>query len=130
MPDEETNQDISISVADFVATIEIRRPPYNFFDSDLIRQIADVLEALDENPECRSVVLASQGKAFCAGANFGDGSTITPDGDVAGQGIGAPRAMSISRQSGCSVRKSRSSARSMARRWAAGSAWPWCPTSG
>lgn len=86
MPDEDTKQDITISVADFVATIEIRRPPYNFFDSDLIRQIADALEALDENPECRSVVLASQGKAFCAGANFGDGSTITPDGDVAGQG--------------------------------------------
>ncbi len=85
MPDEETSQDISVEIADFVATIEIQRPPYNFFDYDLIRQIANALDELDENPECRTVVLASQGKAFCAGANFGDGSTITRDGDVAGQ---------------------------------------------
>jgi len=86
MPDEKTQQDISVETEDFVATIEIQRPPYNFFDYDLILQIADALEALDENPECRSVVLAAQGKAFCAGANFGDGSAIGRDGDVAGQG--------------------------------------------
>lgn len=85
MPDEKTKQDISVEIADFVATIEIQRPPYNFFDFDLIQQIADALEALDNNADCRAVVLASQGKAFCAGANFGDGSTVTRDGDVAGQ---------------------------------------------
>ncbi len=85
MPDKKTKQDISVEIADFVATIEIQRPPYNFFDYDLIQQIADALEELDENADCRAVVLASQGKAFCAGANFGDGSTVTRDGDVAGQ---------------------------------------------
>ncbi len=85
MPDEENSKDIAVEIADFVATIEIQRPPYNFFDYDLIQQIADALEELDKNPDCRAVVLTSQGKAFCAGANFGDGSTITRDGDVAGQ---------------------------------------------
>jgi enoyl-CoA hydratase/carnithine racemase len=85
MPDEEKGQDISVEVADFVATIEIQRPPYNFFDYDLILQIAEAMEGLDANPDCRAIVLASQGKAFCAGANFGDGSTVTRDGDVAGQ---------------------------------------------
>lgn len=86
MPDESTKLDISVEIKDFVATIEIQRPPHNFFDYVLIQQIADALEALDENDECRSVVLASQGKSFCAGANFGDGSRIGRDGDVAGQG--------------------------------------------
>lgn len=85
MADEEVKLDIGVDISDCVATIEIRRPPYNFFDYDLIQQIADALEALDENPACRAVVLASQGKAFCAGADFGDGSTVTRDGDVAGQ---------------------------------------------
>lgn len=84
MPQEEQPRDIGIEISDFVATIEIQRPPYNFFDYSLIQQIADTLDSLDDNPECRSVVLASQGKAFCAGANFGDGSTVTRDGDVAG----------------------------------------------
>ena len=38
----------------------------------LINQIADALEEFDNNIEIRASVLAAQGKAFCAGANFGD----------------------------------------------------------
>src|SRR5262245_40918089 len=59
-----------------VATIEIRRPPHNFFDIDLIRQIADACEALDNDAGCRAIVLAAQGTAFCAGAKLGDGADI------------------------------------------------------
>src|SRR5262252_4554956 len=73
-------KDIGVEKSGLVALIEIRRPPNNFFDVSLIHQIAEALEALDEDPGCRAVVLASQGKAFCAGANFGDGSRLTPDG--------------------------------------------------
>ena len=63
--------DISVKVEDYVATIEIQRPPNNFFDFILIGQIADAFEELDESNDCRSIVLCSQGKHFCAGANFG-----------------------------------------------------------
>src|SRR3954451_10709430 len=73
-------KDIGVEKQGRVALVEIRRPPNNFFDIALIQQIADALEALDEDIECRSVVLASQGKAFCAGANFGDGSALSADG--------------------------------------------------
>src|SRR5271163_2331673 len=55
---------------DYVATVEIRRPPHNYFDDALIRSLADAFETLDRNPECRAIVLASEGKSFCAGANF------------------------------------------------------------
>jgi len=65
--------DIEVSLSDYVATVEIQRPPYNFFDRALIRQIADAFESLDADPLCRAILLASQGKAFCAGANFGSG---------------------------------------------------------
>jgi enoyl-CoA hydratase/carnithine racemase len=37
----------------------------------LIGEIASAYEALDKSDECRAIVLASQGKSFCAGANFG-----------------------------------------------------------
>ena len=67
------DKDIGVDLAGFVATIEIRRPPHNFFDVALINQIADALDALDADARCRAVVLAAQGKSFCAGANFGDG---------------------------------------------------------
>ncbi|MFI5308424.1 MAG: enoyl-CoA hydratase/isomerase family protein [Polyangiales bacterium] len=55
---------------DFVATLEIARPPDNYFDRALVASIADALEALDREPSCRVAVLCSQGKHFCAGANF------------------------------------------------------------
>jgi enoyl-CoA hydratase/carnithine racemase len=55
---------------DFVAVAEIRRPPNNFFDQALIASLADAFEALDAEPRCRAAVLASEGKHFCAGADF------------------------------------------------------------
>jgi enoyl-CoA hydratase/carnithine racemase len=54
----------------------MRRPPHNFFDIDLIRQLADACEALDQEPACRAIVLAAQGTAFCAGAKLGGGADI------------------------------------------------------
>jgi enoyl-CoA hydratase/carnithine racemase len=64
--------DIGVEVHDHVGLIEIRRPPLNFFDISLINQIADALDQFDNNIEIRASVLAAQGKAFCAGANFND----------------------------------------------------------
>lgn len=54
-----------------VALVEIRRPPHNFFDAALIAALADAFEALDRERECRALVLASEGRSFCAGADFG-----------------------------------------------------------
>lgn len=62
-----------------VAVVEIQRPPHNFFDVDLIDAIADAYETLDERPECRAIVLAAQGKNFCAGANFSGGGGAARD---------------------------------------------------
>jgi enoyl-CoA hydratase/carnithine racemase len=69
-------KDIGVELKDMVATIEIRRPPHNFFDIELIRQIADACEALDKEAGCRALVLAAQGTAFCAGAKLGGGADI------------------------------------------------------
>src|SRR5271163_3296577 len=67
-----TYKDIGVEKIGHVGLIEIRRPPLNFFDISLINQIADALEEFDSDIEIRSSVLAAQGKAFCAGANFKD----------------------------------------------------------
>ena len=64
--------EIGVEKHGHVGLIEIRRPPLNFFDVTLINQIADALEEFDRDIEIRSSVLAAQGKAFCAGANFSD----------------------------------------------------------
>jgi enoyl-CoA hydratase/carnithine racemase len=62
--------DVSITRGGHVATVEMRRPPNNFFDVGLITEIADAYSHLDEDVECRAIVLCGQGKHFCAGADF------------------------------------------------------------
>ena len=72
--------DLGISLAGHVATVELRRPPHNFFDVGLITQIADTYEALDREADCRAIVLCAQGKNFCAGADFGGGDAAKVTG--------------------------------------------------
>ena len=62
--------DISVDIADFVATVELHRPPHNYFDFVLIRDLADAFDALDADNKCRAILLAAEGRSFCAGANF------------------------------------------------------------
>ncbi len=64
--------DVAVTdLGEFVTLLEIQRGPNNFFDHDLIRTLADIADELDEDNNCRAIVLASEGKHFCAGANFG-----------------------------------------------------------
>lgn len=62
--------DISVRLEGHVALIEIHRPPHNHFDAKLIEDLAGAFEETDKNHECRAIVLASEGKSFCAGADF------------------------------------------------------------
>ncbi len=62
--------DVTVDIAGNVAIVEIHRPPNNFFDVALIKGIADAYERLDDEVECRAVVLCAEGKHFCAGADF------------------------------------------------------------
>ena len=74
--------DVELIHSGNVTVVEIRRAPYNFFDAGLIGDIADAFEYLDEVTDCRAVVLAAQGKAFSAGANFqSDSGQALFDGD-------------------------------------------------
>jgi 2-(1,2-epoxy-1,2-dihydrophenyl)acetyl-CoA isomerase len=63
--------------ADHVATLRLHRPTNNFFSVGLIEAIADSLEALDTDDDVRAVVLAAEGKHFCAGADFSGPSEDT-----------------------------------------------------
>lgn len=67
--------DLGVALLDgHIAQCEIKRPPNNFFDYQLIKDMGDCFEDLDNNPDCRAIVLCSEGKHFCAGANFGSAS--------------------------------------------------------
>lgn len=77
--------DVSVALEEHVAWVEMHRPPHNFFDRELIGNLADAFEALDRESQCRALVLASEGKSFCAGADF------SPSGGV-GQELESARA--------------------------------------
>ncbi len=72
-----TYEHIAVDVAGHIATIEVRRGPNNFIDTDMVAEIADALEIYDRTPDVRSIVLCAEGKHFCAGADFGSRG---PDG--------------------------------------------------
>ena len=61
---------VAIELDGAVATVEIRRGPNNYFNPTLIRTLGDEFERLDADPACRAIVLCSEGRHFCAGADF------------------------------------------------------------
>lgn len=63
-----------------VATITVTRPPNNFLTTNLVRELADVLEGLAGEGGIHAAVVASEGKHFCAGRDF---ATPRAEGDEA-----------------------------------------------
>ncbi len=66
----QTFGDVAVTTEDHVAIVEIQRPPHNFFDHVLIKDLVAAFQSVDEDPDLRCIVLAAQGKNFCAGADF------------------------------------------------------------
>jgi len=65
-----TTNPVGVAVDDDrVATVELRRPPNNFLDLELLTAVVDAVLELDADPACRAVLLAAEGKHFCAGAD-------------------------------------------------------------
>ncbi len=72
--------DISFRRDDHVALLEIDRPPHNFVSVEMMRDLADALEAIDGERDLRATVLASAGKAFCAGADLASPTGVGGEG--------------------------------------------------
>ncbi|HEX7321314.1 MAG TPA: enoyl-CoA hydratase/isomerase family protein [Mycobacterium sp.] len=86
--------DVTVALAGHVALVEMHRPPNNYFDTALIRGIADAYQRLDDDPECRVIVLCAEGKHFCAGADF-SGSGVSSAADLYTQAIRLFRARTV-----------------------------------
>lgn len=69
--------DVSVSIDKHVATVVFSRPPNNHVSVDLVHELANAFDALDENKNVRALVLASDGKNFCAGADLVGGTVVS-----------------------------------------------------
>ena len=71
---------VSVEIANHIGLVKLSNPPLNFINMDLLNDLVVTLKQLDENPDCRVVVLTSEGKTFCAGADFS--SILSEDLDM------------------------------------------------
>ena len=63
---------LTVRIDDGVAVVALARPEvHNAFDEVLIAELTATLKALDADAAVRVVVLAGQGRSFCAGADLG-----------------------------------------------------------
>ncbi len=65
-----TFRDVSLTREAHVARVELHRPPHNFFDADLLADLAAAFAACDDERDCRAIVLCAEGRSFCAGTDF------------------------------------------------------------
>jgi enoyl-CoA hydratase/carnithine racemase len=79
---------VTVTVGDdHVAEVRLRRPPNNFFSFGMIDALADACEGLDADHACRAIVLAAEGKHFCAGADFSSGGDPFTAADLYGAAV-------------------------------------------
>jgi enoyl-CoA hydratase/carnithine racemase len=72
----DTGPDVTISVEGDVGIVTIRRPPHNLLTEPVLRRVADALEELGSG--ARAAVLDSEGRSFCAGADFRSSDAVDP----------------------------------------------------
>lgn len=68
--------DVTLERDGHVAKIHFSKPPHNFACPALLRQIADALYKVDNDPQLRCSVLTSEGRSFCAGADLAGDVTL------------------------------------------------------
>ena len=60
----------TVSIDSGIAELIFNKPPVNAFDSHEWRKIADQIEALGKDDEVRVIIIAAEGKGFCAGVDI------------------------------------------------------------
>jgi enoyl-CoA hydratase/carnithine racemase len=68
-------EQISLEVADNVATVTLRRPrQLNAYTVQMMHELIDALDRTDADDDVRAVIITGDGRAFCSGADLSEGS--------------------------------------------------------
>jgi enoyl-CoA hydratase len=65
-----------VNTEEFVATISISRPPANALSSGLLKELAIILDRLENDESVRVIILHGEGRFFSAGADIKEFTTI------------------------------------------------------
>ena len=69
---------LQVTVADYVATVTISRPPVNAQNNRLREEMQVVMDSLGDRVDVRAIILTGEGKAFSAGADLSERPTQEP----------------------------------------------------
>jgi enoyl-CoA hydratase/carnithine racemase len=72
----DAGHDVSVDQLGDVAIVTLRRPPHNLLTEPVLRALADAVAGL--RAVARAAVLCSEGRSFCAGADFRSGNAPDP----------------------------------------------------
>jgi enoyl-CoA hydratase/carnithine racemase len=79
-----TYEQILFAVEDGVATITLNRPgQLNAYTDRMMREVVDAIDRTDTDDDVRAVVITGSGRAFCAGADLGQGADTFDAGNAA-----------------------------------------------
>ena len=68
--------EVTVETDGHVAVVCLRRPPHNLLTEPLLRRLADAICSL--GGDTRAAVVCSEGRSFCAGADFRSGEAPDP----------------------------------------------------
>ncbi|WP_042463171.1 crotonase/enoyl-CoA hydratase family protein [Neobacillus dielmonensis] len=66
-------------VKDRILTITLCRENLNAFNQQMLNELLQVLDEADNNDDVRTIIITGEGKAFCAGADLGSGTSTFTD---------------------------------------------------
>jgi len=64
---------VKLEMSGHVGVVTFSNPPHNFISLQALEEFQWAFKKLDDNDHCRAIVLAAEGKVFCAGADFSAG---------------------------------------------------------
>lgn len=75
-----TFEQLNYEVRDHIATITLNRPErMNALTKIMERELRDVMEEADRDPNVRVIILTGAGRAFCAGMDMDELEGLPPD---------------------------------------------------
>jgi enoyl-CoA hydratase/carnithine racemase len=72
---------VTLKMLEHVGVVTFSNPPNNFITLQALEEFQWAFKKLDADDQCRAIVLAAEGKVFCAGADFtaGQAEGIDPN---------------------------------------------------
>jgi enoyl-CoA hydratase len=68
---------LRLDVRDYVATVTLDRPPVNALGRAIREELLATFDALHDRDDVRAVILAANGRTFCAGADIKERTLLT-----------------------------------------------------